>query len=156
MRKAKAIKKPVLPDQKFSNETIAKFINFIMGQGKRNAARNIVYDAFEIIHDKTKKDPVEVFDLALKNVGPALEIKGKRIGGANYQIPYEVKGDRKNTLAFRWIVEAARSKRGKPMSVKLADEIMEASQNQGAAIKKKEDTHRMAEANKAFAHYARY
>ncbi|MFH2105020.1 MAG: 30S ribosomal protein S7, partial [Parcubacteria group bacterium] len=124
--------------------------------GKRNAARDIVYKAFEIIHDKTKKDPVEVFDSALKNVGPVLEIKGKRIGGANYQIPYEVKGDRKNTLAFRWIAEAARGKKGKPMAVKLANEIMEASQSQGAAIKKKEDTHRMAEANKAFAHYARY
>jgi len=156
MRKARAIKKPVLPDPKFSNEIVAKFINFIMERGKRNAARDIVYKAFEIIHDKTKKDPVEVFDSALKSVGPVLEIKGKRIGGANYQIPYEVKGDRKNTLAFRWIVEAARSKKGKPMSIKLANEIMEASQGQGAAIKKKEDTHRMAEANKAFAHYARY
>ncbi|MBU1178347.1 30S ribosomal protein S7 [Patescibacteria group bacterium] len=155
MRKARAIKKPVLPDPKFSNETVAKFINFIMERGKRNAARNIVYGAFEIIYEKTKKDPVETFDLALKNVGPVLEIKGRRIGGANYQIPYEVKGDRKNTLAFRWIVEAARSQKGKSMAIKLANQIMEASQNQGAAIKKKEDTHRMAEANKAFAHYAR-
>lgn len=156
MRKARAVKKPVPPDPKFSNEIVAKFINFIMTGGKRDAARKIVYDAFEIIHSKTKKDPVEMFDLALKNVGPLLEIKGKRIGGANYQIPYEVKGDRKNTLAFRWIVEASRSQKGKSMAIKLANQIMEASQNQGAAIKKKEDTHRMAEANKAFAHYARY
>ena len=155
MRKARAIKKPVVPDPKFSNETVAKFINQIMAGGKRNAARNIVYDAFEIIYKKTKKDPVEVFDQALKNVGPVLEIKGKRIGGANYQIPYEVKGDRKNTLAFRWVIEATRNQKGKSMAVKLANQIMEASQNQGAAIKKKEDTHRMAEANKAFAHYAR-
>ena len=154
MRKARAIKKEVLPDPKFSNLTVAQFINQVMQGGKKNAARKVVYDAFEIIYNKSKKDPVETFDAALKNVGPILEIKGKRIGGANYQIPYEVKGNRKNTLAFRWILEAARSKKGKSMSQKLASELLEASQNQGAAIKKKLDTHRMAEANKAFAHYA--
>jgi len=155
MRKARAIKKEVLPDPKFSNLTVAQFINQVMEGGKKNTARKIVYDAFEIIYSKSKKDPVETFDAALKNVGPILEIKGKRIGGANYQIPYEVKGNRKNTLAFRWILEAARGKKGKAMARKLADELLEASQNQGAAIKKKLDTHRMAEANKAFAHYAR-
>lgn len=154
MRKSRAEKRDILPDPKFNNATVAKFINHIMLKGKKSVARGIVYDAFDIIYNKTKKDPLEVFDQALKNVAPNLEIKGKRIGGANYQIPYEVKGERKNTLAFRWIIEIANNKKGSPMSVKLASEILEAAKNQGAAVKKKEDMHRMAEANKAFAHYA--
>lgn len=154
MRRARAEKKVIQPDPKFNNLLISRFINQIMLHGKKSVAQKIVYDAFEIIFKKTKKDPLDVFDLALKNIAPDLEIKGKRIGGANYQIPHEVKGDRKNTLAFRWLIEITRKKKGKPMSVILANEIMEASKGLGSAVKKKEDTHRMAEANKAFAHYA--
>lgn len=154
MRRARAEKKVIQPDPKFNNLLISRFINQIMMHGKKSIAQKIVYGAFDIIFKKTNKDPLDVFDLALKNIAPDLEIKGKRIGGANYQIPHEVKGDRKNTLAFRWLIEITRGKKGKPMSVILANEIMEASKGQGSAVKKKEDTHRMAEANKAFAHYA--
>lgn len=154
MRRSRAEKKVLQPDPKFNNLLISRFINQIMLDGKKGAAQKIVYNALDIVFKKTNKDPLDVFDSALKNIAPDLEIKGKRIGGANYQIPYEVKGDRKNTLAFRWLIEVARKKKGKAMSVKLANEILEASKNQGAAVKKKEDTHRMAEANKAFAHYA--
>ncbi len=154
MRRSRAEKKVLQPDPKFNNLLISRFINQIMLCGKKGAAQKIVYNALDIVFKKTNKDPLDVFDSALKNIAPDLEIKGKRIGGANYQIPYEVKGDRKNTLAFRWLIETARKKKGKAMSVKLANEILEASKNQGAAVKKKEDTHRMAEANKAFAHYA--
>lgn len=154
MRRTRAEKKQIQPDPKFNNLLIARFINQIMLDGKKSIAQKIVYNAFDIVYKKTNKDPLEVFDLALKNIAPDLEIKGKRIGGANYQIPYEVKGDRKNTLAFRWIIEVSRGKKGKSMAQKLATEILEASKGQGAAVKKKEDTHRMAEANKAFAHYA--
>ena len=154
MRRARAVKREVLPDPKFNNLTVARFINQVMKRGKKNTARKLVYDAFIIVYNSSKKDPVEVFDAALKNVSPVLEIKGKRIGGANYQIPYEVKGNRKNTLAFRWLLEASRNRKGKSMAEKLAGEILEAAKNQGTAIKKKMDTHRMAEANKAFAHYA--
>ena len=154
MRRARAEKKVIQPDPKFNNLLISRFINQIMMHGKKSVAQKIVYDAFDIIFKKTNKDPLDVFDLALKNIAPDLEIKGKRIGGANYQIPHEVKGDRKNTLAFRWLIEITRKKKGKPMSVILANEVMEASKGLGSAVKKKEDTHRMAEANKAFAHYA--
>lgn len=153
-RRKRAYNKRLNPDPKYNSLLIAKLVNQIMLGGKKSVAERIIYDAFDIINKKTNTDPLEVFDKALKNVGPSLEIKGRRIGGANYQIPYEVKGDRKNTLAFRWIIDSARGKKGKPMSIKLADEIVEASKNQGVAVKKKEDTHRMAEANKAFAHFA--
>ena len=116
-------------------------------------ARKIVYQAFDIVKEKTKKEPLEIFDLAIRNASPFLEIKPKRIGGATYQVPREVRGDRKLTLAVRWILLAARNKKGKPMREKLAEELIDAANNQGAAIKKKEDTHRMAEANRAFAHF---
>jgi len=125
-----------------------------MSEGKKTIATKIVYKAFEIIKEKTKKDPIEVFDLAIKNVSPILEIKPKRIGGATYQVPREVRPERKLALAIRWIIAAAKSKKKKPMSEKLANELIEASQNQGVAVKKKEDTHRMAEANRAFAHFS--
>ena len=125
-----------------------------MRKGKKTIARKIVYSAFDIIKEKTKKDPIELFEEALKNASPLLEVKSKRVGGATYQVPIEVKGERKLTLAFRWIIGAARGKKGKPMAEKLASELMDAANNTGIAIKKKSDTHRMAEANRAFAHFA--
>jgi|SRR3989344_2467057 len=144
------------PDPKYNNVKIAKFINYVMERGKKNAARNIVYGAFEIIKEKLNTEPRQIFETALKNVSPILEIKGRRVGGANYQVPMEVFEPRKTTLGMRWILLAARNKKGKPMASKLAEEIMEAYNKQGAAFKKREDTHRMAEANKAFAHFARF
>ena len=133
---------------------IAKLVNYVMERGKKTVAQTIVYTALEMVAEKTKQEALDVFDKALSNVGPALEIKSKRIGGANYQIPVEVRGDRKGTIAMRWIIEAARAKKGKSMAARLADELMDAAKGEGASIKKKEDTLRMAEANKAFAHYA--
>ena len=155
MASKKKIKKhPIAPDIVYNSVTVAKFINNIMKKGKKTIARKIVYGAFDIIKEKTKKEPLEVFDFALKNTGPLLEVKSKRIGGATYQVPMEVKGDRKLTLAIRWIIQGAESKKGKPMKEKLAQEIIDAADNTGWAIKKKTNTHRMAEANRAFAHFA--
>jgi small subunit ribosomal protein S7 len=152
---AKKIKKhPILPDPVYNNIVIAKFINQIMRKGKKTIARKIVYSAFDIIKEKTKKDPIEVFENALRNVSPMLEVKSKRVGGATYQVPVEVKGERKMALAMRWIISGAKSKKGKPMRESLAAEFMDAANNAGWAIKKKTDTHRMAEANRAFAHFA--
>lgn len=125
-----------------------------MEDGKKTIAQKIVYSAFDIIAKETEKDPMEIFDLAMKNVSPAVEVKSRRIGGANYQVPRDVRGERKMALFFRWMLDAARSKKGKPMAEKLAEEIILASKNEGNAIKKKLDTHRMAEANKAFAHFS--
>ena len=154
-RRKRQYKREVKPDPKYGNLLVARFINNIMERGKKGAARSVVYKAFDAVSERSKKDPLEVFDAAMKNVAPDLEIKGRRIGGANYQIPYEVRGERKTTLAFRWITEAAKGKKGQPMYKKLAGEILDAANNQGAAIKKKDDQHRMARANKAFAHFAR-
>ncbi len=152
----KKIKKHIIqPDPVYDNITVARFINRIMERGKKNAARKIVYSAFDIIKEKTKKDVLEVFDLALRNAGPVLEVKSKRVGGATYQVPREVKGERRMTLAIRWLIQASRAKKGKPMKEKLAQELIDASNNTGSAVKKKENTHRMAEANRAFAHFAR-
>ena len=142
------------PDPVYNNAIVAKFINQIMRKGKKTIARKIVYQAFEIIKEKTKKEPLEVFNLALENASPLLEVKPKRVGGATYQVPTEVKGDRKIALAIRWIIKGAKSKKGKPMREKLAGEIIDAANNTGWAVKKKNDTHRMAEANRAFAHFA--
>jgi len=147
-------KHPIIPDPVYSNITVARFINQIMRKGKKTIARKIVYRAFDIIKEKTKKEPLEVFELALRNVSPLLEVKSKRVGGATYQVPVEVKGERKMALAMRWIILGAKSKKGKPMREKLAAELMDAANNTGWAIKKKSDTHRMAEANRAFAHFA--
>ncbi len=147
-------KHPVLPDPLYNNLTVAKFINQVMRQGKKSIAKKIVYGAFDIIKEKTKKEPLDIFTLALRNAGPSLEVKPKRIGGATYQVPREVRGERRETLAMRWIIGAARKKKGKPMREKLAEELIEASNNTGLAVKKKIDTHRMAEANRAFAHFA--
>ena len=143
-----------MPDSVYSSMVVAKLINYIMRRGKKVMAMKIVYGAFDIIKEKTKKEPLEVFELAIQNASPLLEIKPKRVGGATYQVPREVRGDRKLALAFRWIINAARSKKGKPMHEKLAEELMLAAKNEGSAIKKKDDTHRMAEANRAFAHFA--
>jgi len=155
MRKKQVYKREEYLDPKHKNALIGKLINHIMEGGKKSIAVSIVYDAFDIVAEKTKKDPLNVFNQAMKNVSPTLEIKGRRIGGANYQIPFEVRGSRRNTLAMRWILEVARGKKGQPMAKKLASEIIEASQGLGSSMKKKEDVHRMAIANKAFAHYAR-
>ena len=143
------------PDIKFNSVRVEKFINSVMWDGKKSTARKVVYDAFDIIKEKAKvENPLEVFETAIRNVGPAMEIRSRRVGGANYQVPREVRPERKQALAFRWILLAARSAKGKPMAEKLATELMSAANNEGSAIKKKDDTHRMAEANKAFAHFA--
>ncbi len=153
MARKKIEKRQIEPDLIYSNILVAKFINKVMQRGKKSVARKIVYQAFEEIKNKTKKEPLEIFEKAIQNTSPLVEVKSKRVGGATYQIPREVKGDRKQTLAMRWILDAAKSKKGKPMKEKLAEELMEAAENKGAAIKKKENTHRMAEANRAFAHF---
>lgn len=144
-----------MPDPKFGDETLSKFINHLMIGGKKSTARASMYDALdEIAKIQKTEDPMAVFKAALENVGPQVEVKSRRVGGANYQVPREVRGDRRMTLAMRWIIAASRAKKGKPISKRLADEFMLASKNEGTAIKKKLDTHRMAEANKAFAHFA--
>lgn len=154
MPKFKRRKVNILPDPVYENIIVAKFINQIMKKGKKTIAEKIVYGAFEEIKNKTKKDPLEIFDAAMKNAAPLLEVKSKRIGGATYQVPVPVEKDRKLALAMRWIIEAAKSKKGKPMKEKLAEELVAAAQNTGNAIKKRENVHRMAEANRAFAHFA--
>ena len=154
MKSEKKTKREIIPDPVYNNVTVAKFINQVMRRGKKTVAQKIVYGIFDIIKEKTKKEPLEVFDSALNNVKPLLEVKPKRIGGATYQVPRQVSIERGETLAMRWIIQAAKSKKGKPMKEKLAEELIEAANNTGVAIKKKEDTHRMAEANRAFAHFA--
>ncbi len=154
MRGKKATKRNIEPDPKFNSINISKLINYVIKNGKKSVAQGIVYESFDIISEKTKQDPESIFEQAIKNVSPQLEVRSRRVGGANYQIPVEVRGDRKYNLACRWILTAARTRRGKKMAFKLAEEIISASKGEGAAIKKKEDTLRMAEANKAFAHFA--
>ena len=155
MRGKTNFKRVIKADPKYDSLVIAKLINKIMKNGKKSIAQKIVYDAFDIISEKTKKDPLDVFDQAIKNVSPDVEVKSRRVGGANYQVPTYVSDDRKLTLAFRWTLEAARNKSGKPMCQKLAIELMDASENQGGAFKKKQDVYKMAQANRAFAHFAR-
>ncbi|MFA6322396.1 MAG: 30S ribosomal protein S7 [Candidatus Buchananbacteria bacterium] len=151
----KTPKRKIKPDIKYHSINIAKFINQIMRKGKKSTAQRVVYDCFALIAEKTKKDPLEIFDGALKNVGPDVEVKSRRIGGGNYQIPIAVSGDRRLALAFRWIIGASRTRKGAPMGQKLADELIAAYNKEGAAIKKRMDTYKMAEANRAFAHFAR-
>ena len=151
---SKIKKHPVLPDSKYDSEIVARFINQIMREGKKTIARKIVYSAFDIIAEKTKKEPLEVFEMALDKAAPRIEVKPKRVGGATYQVPVEVKGSKKTALAMRWIIAGAKSKKGSPMRDRLAAELMDAANDTGWAIKKKSDTHRMAEANRAFAHFA--
>ena len=145
----------VAPDFIYNSQKLEKFINYIMWSGKKETARKVMYAAFDVIKEKTgNPNPLEIFDLALRNAGPMTEVRSKRIGGANYQVPVEVRAERRLALAMRWIRDAARGGKGRPMHLKLADELIAASKNEGAAIKKKDDTHKMAEANKAFAHFA--
>ncbi len=152
-RRARITKRPVVPDPKFHNKVLGRFINRVMTRGKRSTAESIVYDALTLIETQSRRNPVEVFEQAMKNVTPILEVKPRRVGGATYQVPVEIKGDRRNALAMRWMIGAARNRTGKSMAQKLAAELMDAAQGTGTAIKRREDTHRMAEANKAFAHY---
>ncbi len=154
MRKKGNYKREIEPDYRYANPVLAKFINSVMKDGKKTVAEKIVYTALDQVKEETKQDPMEMFDAALRNVTPLVELKSRRIGGANYQVPREVRGERRMALAFRWLIGAARSKKGKPMAAKLAEEIILATKNEGAAIKKKQDVHRMAEANKAFAHFS--
>ena len=153
MRKRRAVKRDVLPDPIFHSKVVTKLINQIMVDGKRGKAETIVYDAFDMIKEKTNEEPNEVFMKALENIKPSLEVKARRVGGANYQVPMEVSQDRAQSLALRWLHTAAKTRGGKSMAEKLANELIDASNSTGGAVKKKEDTHRMAEANKAFAHY---
>ena len=152
-RKGSVPKRDVLPDPVYHNKTVTKFINKVMLSGKKSVAQRVVYDAFDIIREKTGKDPLEIFETALKNVMPVLEVRARRVGGANYQVPVEVRPERRQTLGIRWLVNYARLRGEKTMDARLSAELMDAANNVGTAIKKKEDTHKMAEANKAFAHY---
>lgn len=153
MRKRQAVKRDVLPDPLYNSKVVTKLINQVMKDGKRGIAQTILYDAFAIIKEKTKQEPVEVFNKAIANIKPVLEVKSRRVGGANYQVPIEVREDRSQALGLRWLVNYARLRGGKGMAENLANEIIDASNGVGAAVKKREDVHKMAEANKAFAHY---
>lgn len=153
MRKRRAVKRDVLADPIYNSKLVTKLINTIMIDGKKGVAQTILYDAFEMIKEKTNKEPMEVFEKALANIKPALEVKSRRVGGANYQVPVEVRADRSQALGLRWLVNYARLRNGHTMAENLANEIIDASNGVGAAVKKREDMHRMAEANKAFAHY---
>lgn len=155
MRRKLKAKKELSPDIVYNSVKVARFINYIMERGKKNTARKIVYDAFDMIKESEKgSDPLVVFNGAMKNAGPTMEVRSRRVGGANYQIPREVRPERRDTLAMRWIIGTAKSKKGKAMYKKLADELILANKNEGEAVKKKENTHKMAEANKAFAHFS--
>lgn len=155
MRKKRKFKKHREPDIKYNSITISRFINYLMEDGKKSVSEDLIYGAFDIIAKSVKEEPLAVFEKALENASPFLEVVSKRVGGANYQIPREVRPERKFFLACHWIINAARSKKGKPMANKLAEELLSAYKNEGAAIKKKQDTHRMAEANRAFASFVR-
>ena len=153
MRKRRAVKRDVLADPIYNSKLVTKLINTIMVDGKKGVAQTILYNAFEMVKEKTNKEPMEVFEKALANIKPALEVKSRRVGGANYQVPVEVRADRSQALGLRWLVNYARLRNGHTMAENLANEIIDASNGVGAAVKKREDMHRMAEANKAFAHY---
>jgi len=152
-RRREVPKREILPDPKFGSVTVAKFVNMIMKRGQKSVAEKILYSAMEQIESKGKGDPVELVERALENVAPTVEVKSRRVGGATYQVPVEVRPVRRTSLAMRWLIEAARKRSEKSMSAKLAGELMDAAENRGSAVKKREDTHRMAEANKAFAHF---
>jgi len=155
MRKKRKYKKNYQPDAQYDNIAVARFINYLMKKGKKSLAEKLLYKTFDNIQKEMKTEPLEVFQKAIENVSPLIGVVSRRIGGANYQVPREVRPERKFFLACHWIIEAARSRKGKPMAEKLAEEIMAAFKNEGAAIKKKQNVHRMAEANRAFAHFAR-
>lgn len=155
MRRKLNIKRNLKPDMTYDSLKLAKFTNYVMESGKKTIARRVVKDCMTIIKEKAKvENPLELFETALKNTAPAMEVRSRRVGGANYQVPREVRPERKQALSMKWIVEAARSKKGAPIASKLADEIIAASKNEGEAVKKRENVHKMAEANKAFAHFA--
>jgi small subunit ribosomal protein S7 len=153
MRKRRAIKRDVLPDPIYNSKMITKLVNQIMGDGKKGTAQSILYEAFDIVKKQTGKDPMEVYNEAMEHIKPALEVKSRRVGGANVQVPIEVTDDRSDALALRWLVNYAKLRNGKGMAINLANEIMDAAKGVGGAVKKREDVHKMAEANKAFAHY---
>ena len=152
-RRRVVAKREVLPDPKFGNQTLAKFMNHVMVSGKKSVAERIVYGALEIVEERLKKNPVEVFEEALDNIAPLVEVKSRRVGGATYQVPVEVRPERRHALSMRWLVDYARSRGEKSMALRLAGEMLDASQGRGSAVKKREDVHRMAEANRAFSHY---
>ena len=152
-RRREVPQRTILPDPKFGNGTLAKFMNVLMLDGKKAVAERMVYGALDTVANRTKEDPIEVFNRALENVRPAVEVKSRRVGGATYQVPVEVRASRRTALAMRWLVDAARRRSEKSMAQRLAQELIDAAENRGTAVKKREDTHRMAEANKAFSHY---
>ena len=147
------VRRVVAPDPKYHSRTIAKFINRVMRRGKKGLAERIVYEAMDAIESQTRRNPVEVFELAIRNATPVLEVKPRRVGGATYQVPVEIRGDRRAALAMRWLINSARNRSGRTMAEKIAGELIDAAHGTGATIKRREDTHRMAEANKAFSHY---
>ena len=153
MRKRQAVKRDVLPDPIYKSKVVTKLINQIMQDGKKGTAQKILYGAFDMVKEKTNEEPMAVFERAMNNIKPALEVKSRRVGGANYQVPVEVKPERAQALAFRWLINYARLRNGHSMAENLANEIIDAANGVGASVKKKDDTHKMAEANKAFAHY---
>lgn len=153
MRRRKAEKRDVQPDPVFEDKMVTRFVNNLMRDGKKNVARNILYQAFEIIEEKTGESPIDVFKNAMNNVTPVVEVRSRRVGGATYQVPVEVRSDRGTALSIRWIIKASRSRNDKSMALRLSRELMDAANNEGGAVRKKDETHRMAEANKAFAHF---
>ena len=153
MRKRRAVKRDVLPDPIYNSKVVTKLVNAIMLDGKKGTAQKILYEAFNIVEEQTGKNAMDVYNEALKNISPALEVKSRRVGGSNYQVPMEVTDERAQTLALRWLVNYAKLRNGKGMAINLANEIIDAANGVGGAVKKREDTHKMAEANKAFAHY---
>ncbi|MBI3286813.1 MAG: 30S ribosomal protein S7 [Chloroflexi bacterium] len=152
-RRGLVVRRPVEPDPKYNSELLSRFVSRVMQQGKKSLARRIVYAAFDVIEKRHRQNPFEVFNQAVRNATPVLEVRPRRVGGATYQIPIEIRGDRRQALAIRWLIQAASGRPGKSLAEKLAAELWDAAQNTGGAVKKREDTHRMAEANKAFAHY---
>ncbi|MGB0757028.1 MAG: 30S ribosomal protein S7 [Patescibacteria group bacterium] len=156
MRGKRAPKRVITPDPKYNNEVVAKFINYVMRRGKKAVAQKVVYKTLERLEKKSGMPALDAFEKAIGNIMPAIEVRGRRVGGANYQVPVPVTGDRKFALAFRWVIAAAKARKGKPMDIKLADELHAALSNEGEAMKKKQDVQRMAESNRAFAHFARF
>ena len=153
MRRTKPEKRDLIPDVRYNSQVVQNMIHHIMKRGKMSLATRLVYDAFEMVEDRTKRNGLEIFETAIKNVGPAMEVKPRRVGGATYQVPMEVPADRRMTLAFRWLIDSARARTGNSFSEKLSAEFMEAAANQGSAVRKRDETHKMAEANRAFSHF---
>lgn len=153
MRRNRAEHRPVTPDPRYNSETVARFVNSVMERGKRSLATRVVYGAFDLVEERTKRPALEVFEEALKNATPMVEVKPRRVGGATYQIPVEISATRRMALAMRWLIDSATKRSGRDMAARLAGELMDAARNEGSAIKRREDTHRMAEANQAFAHF---